>query len=102
MALVEAVIDAIEAEDLLANVRRLSLEIRARCRMGPVVDIQGQGFLLGLRTTRPAREVLGDLLARGVLAGGSADPYVVRLLPPLNLAAEHVELLAAALAEIPA
>jgi acetylornithine/succinyldiaminopimelate/putrescine aminotransferase len=99
-ALIAAVIAAIEEEDLLARVRRLSRRIRETCQVGPVESIQGEGFLLGLRTTRPAREVQGELLARGILTGTSADPRVVRLLPPLVLGDEHVAALAAALAEI--
>jgi acetylornithine/succinyldiaminopimelate/putrescine aminotransferase len=60
------------------------------------------GFLLGLRTRPPARDVLTALLARGILAGGSADPQVVRLLPPLVLEDSHVDLLVAALRDIEA
>ncbi len=99
-ALIEAVIDAIEEDGLLENVRTQSRRIFETCKVGPVESIQGAGFLLGLRTTRPAREVQAELLARGILTGTSADPRVVRLLPPLVLAAEHVAALAAALAEI--
>jgi acetylornithine/N-succinyldiaminopimelate aminotransferase len=99
-ALIETVIDAIEEEGLLENVRTQSRRIVETCRVGPVESIQGAGFLLGLRTTRPAREVQAELLARGILTGTSADPRVVRLLPPLVLGAEHVAALAAALAEI--
>ena len=38
--------------------------------------------------------MLDALLARDILAGTSADPHVVRLLPPLVLEEEHVDLLA--------
>jgi len=100
-ALIEAVIDVIEEEDLLANVRRLSARIRESCVVGPVVDIQGEGFLIGLRTRRPAREVHLEILEKGIFTGTSADPHIVRLLPPLVLREEHVDTLAAVLAEIP-
>ena len=99
-ALIAATLAAIEEEGLLARVRALSARIRERCAVGPVAGIQGAGLLLGLRTTRPAKEVLDQLLARGILAGASADANVLRLLPPLILLDEHVDLLAAALAEI--
>jgi len=99
-ALIEAVIAAIEEEDLLANVRRLSRRIRESCRVGPVTEVQGAGFLLGLRTERPAREVTAALLERGILTGSSADPHVVRILAPLVLETEHVDRLAHALKEI--
>lgn len=101
-ALVEATLDAIEEEGLLARVRALSEDLRARCVVGPVTAVQGAGYLLGLRTTRPAKEVLAALLERGILVGGSADPHVVRLLPPLVLEPAHVDLLVSALAEVEA
>ncbi len=101
-AMIEAVVAAIRDEDLLANVRRLSARIASECVRGPVAGVQGLGFLLGLRTTRPATAVLKDLRARGILAGGSRDPNVVRLLPPLVLQDAHVDRLAQALSEIPA
>ena len=99
-AVVEAVIDAIENEGLLANVRRISKLIRDTCVIGPVTGTQGEGFLLGLRTRRPASEVQSALLARDILAGTSADPRVLRLLPPFTLGESHVELLRAALTGI--
>jgi acetylornithine/N-succinyldiaminopimelate aminotransferase len=99
-AAIEAVIATIREEGLLENVRELSARIRARCQVGPVMAIQGAGFLLGLVCSRPAREIQAELLERDILAGTSADPRVLRLLPPLTLQPEHVDRLAAALAEI--
>jgi acetylornithine/N-succinyldiaminopimelate aminotransferase len=100
MALVEAVIATIEADGLLARVRRLSARLRSECLAGPVEAVQGVGFLLGLRTVPPAKDVLARLRGKGILAGGSADPHVVRLLPPLVLEDAHVDELVAALKEI--
>lgn len=99
-AAVEAVLDAIREEDLLANVRRVSALLRERCLTGPVTRIQGEGFLLGLCTRVPAKQVQQALLERDILTGTSGDPAVLRLLPPFTLGAEHVELLAAALSEL--
>ena len=99
-AVIEAVIEAIESEGLLARVRSLGALIRSRCIVGPVVDHQGAGFLTGLRTSLPARQVHAALLERGILAGTAADPNIVRLLPPFVLEPEHVELLRAALLDI--
>jgi len=100
-AVIEAVIDSIREEGLLDNVRRVSALIRATCVTGPVVATQGEGFLLGLRTRLPAKQVQATLLERGILTGTSGDPQVLRLLPPYTLGEEHVALLAAALREIP-
>ncbi len=96
-AVIEAVIDSIETEGLLANVRCISALIRETCQVGPVVGSQGAGFLLGLRTNRPAKDVQRELLERDILAGTSADPNILRLLPPFILDESHVRLLREAL-----
>lgn len=99
-ALIEAVLDTLMADDLPARARGFEAAVRAQCVVGPVTAVQGAGCLLGLRTTPPARAVLAALRRRGILAGGAADPHIVRLLPPLIVGAEEVARLAAALAEI--
>lgn len=100
-ALVDATLKAIEDEKLLERVQRVSRKIFASCKVGPVESIQGLGLLVGLRTSRPAKEILAELRARGILAGSSHDPNVVRLLPPLIVEESHVDQLTAALRQIP-
>ena len=100
-AMIETVIDVIESEGLLANIRALSQQIRETCVVGPVIGTQGAGFLLGLRTRRPARDVQQELLARDVLTGTSGDPHVVRILAPYVLESQHIVTLRTALASLP-
>jgi len=85
----------------MANVRRVTDYIRKTCIAGPVTGYQGEGFLTGLRTTRPAKAIHAELLERNILTGTSGDPNVIRLLPPYVLQEEHVDVLAAALAALP-
>ena len=99
-AAILAVIETIESEDLLGNVREREAQIRDTCVTGPVQRIQGMGMLLGLVCDRPARDVQLALLQHDILTGTSADKDVLRLLPPLVLQPEHVEHLAVALADI--
>jgi acetylornithine/succinyldiaminopimelate/putrescine aminotransferase len=101
-AVAEAVIDTIESESLLANVRQVSAYIRASCIIGPVTGVQGLGFLLGLKTSRPAKEVQAALLTQNILTGTSADPHILRLLPAYILNEGHVDRLSDALARISA
>ena len=61
---------------------------------------QGAGFLHGLICDRPAKEVQAALLTRDILAGVSADPRVIRLLPPYTLREAEVDLLRAALEDL--
>jgi len=56
-----------------------------------VKAVRGKGLLLGLEMVPgvSAREVQAALLDQGILAGGSVDPRVLRLSPPLTLAPER-------------
>jgi acetylornithine/succinyldiaminopimelate/putrescine aminotransferase len=94
------VIQVIKSERLLDNVRERESQIRARCMTGPVTGIQGMGLMLGLVCDRPAADVQKALLERDILAGTSADPRVLRLLPPLVLRPADVERLAVTLQDI--
>ena len=96
-AAIVAVIDSIDREGLLANVRAREAQIREQCIVGPVRKIQGMGLLLGLHCDRPAIEVRDALLDHDVLTGTSADPDVIRILAPLVLESRHVDHLAEAL-----
>jgi acetylornithine/succinyldiaminopimelate/putrescine aminotransferase len=100
-AAIEAVIEAIESQNLLENVRRVSDYIRRSCIVGPVTASQGEGFLLGLRTSRPAKQIQAELLEGGILTGTASDSHIVRLLPPFILQEEHVDMLRDALASLP-
>jgi len=100
-AAIEAVIEALESERLLEQVRHIGAYIRAQCLVGPVIAQQGAGLLVGLRTRRPAKEVQAELLECGILAGTASDAHIVRLLPPYILQEEHVDMLRDALAELP-
>lgn len=95
-----AVIDTIRKERLLENVRAREAEIREHCVVGPVTSIQGMGLLLGLVCDRPASEIHAHLLDHDILTGTSADPNVIRLLPPLVLQSGHVQRLAETLSSI--
>jgi len=100
-AAIDAVISAIKSERLLDRVRRVGSYIRRTCIVGPVSAHQGAGLLVGLRTTRPAKEIQAELLECGILAGTATDPQVLRLLPPYILQEEHVDMLRDALRDLP-
>jgi len=94
------VIDAIENEQLLENVRRVAKYLRNTCTVGPVIDHQGAGFLHGLVCSRPAKDIQQALLEQNILVGTSDDLNVVRLLPPYILQETHVDFLRGALQDL--
>lgn len=83
-----AVLDTLEAEDLLAHTDRLGKVLAAdiECLDHPLVDhVRGRGLLLGVVLTRPlAKEVEAAAREAGYLVGAT-QPDVVRLAPPLVL-----------------
>ena len=99
-ALIETVIDEIIGNDLMENVRAVSTALLNSLPAGPVESAQGMGFLVGLRCSAPAKLVRDGLLERGILVGTSADPAVIRLLPPLVLGQPHIEELIDALTDM--
>jgi acetylornithine/succinyldiaminopimelate/putrescine aminotransferase len=101
MAAMLATLEVIETEGLLANVAEVGELLRARLVETEGVDeVLGLGFLLGVRTARPAAELQAALLERGVIVGTSDDPNVLRLLPPLVLRQTEAEEFLAAFGEV--
>ena len=100
-ALLTTVIEVIEKEDLMANVRERYAQLADACPVGPVESIQGRGFLLGLRCRPAATQVRDELLESNILVGTSVDPQVIRLLPPLILDDQQMTTLIDNLAGLP-
>ncbi len=71
-------------EALLAGVRAKHDRILAALQGAPGVEaVTGLGLMLGVKTVRPAGEVVKTCMENGVLALTAKDK--VRLLPPLNI-----------------
>ena len=98
MAAVTATLEAIENDRMLANVRRVEDYLRTRLKeVEQVKAVHGRGFLLGIEFNDKAAPVHQALLDRRIITGTSSDPRVLRLLPPLCLSEEHVDLFVTAL-----
>jgi acetylornithine aminotransferase/acetylornithine/N-succinyldiaminopimelate aminotransferase len=98
MAAVAACLDTLVEDDLMARATAIHAQIEEQ--VGPHVEsVRGKGCLLGLELDRPVKPVLDALRDRGVLAGSSADPHVMRLMPPLTSTDDDVTLFADTLAD---
>jgi acetylornithine/succinyldiaminopimelate/putrescine aminotransferase len=101
MAAVTATLEAIEQDEMLANVRAVEAYLRERLKeVEQVVRVRGAGFLLGLEFADKAAPIHQALLERKIITGTSSDPKVLRLLPPLCLRREEVDLFVEALSGI--
>ena len=98
MAAVTATLEAIENDRMLENVKRVESYLRQRLReVEQVVAVHGLGCLLGIEFSDKAATVHQRLLDQKIIMGTSSDPTVLRLLPPLILKEEHVDLFVGAL-----
>jgi acetylornithine/succinyldiaminopimelate/putrescine aminotransferase len=95
-----AVLDVIEDEDLIENVRAIGERLAQGARAMGVPAVQGRGLLLGLRLGRSAAGVQQALFGHRVLTGTAADPEILRLMPPLNFSREEADLLLVALGKV--
>jgi acetylornithine/succinyldiaminopimelate/putrescine aminotransferase len=101
MAAVTATLDAIENDEMLANVNAVERYLRKQLAEVPeVVAIRGRGFLLGLEFRDKVAPIHKALLDRKIITGTSSDPKVLRLLPPLCLKTTNIDIIVTALKEI--
>jgi acetylornithine aminotransferase len=85
-----------EEEGLLANAERVGAALKAGLQRelagvmgdGGVVEIRGQGLMLGIELARPCGELLGRAAQAGLMISVTADK-VVRLVPPLILSEDE-------------
>ena len=99
-----ATLQAIEEENLLENSRLRGEAIRNGLRLAldgvhGVVDIRGEGMMIGIELDRPCAELVAVGRDAGVLINVTADT-VVRLVPPLIYGQAEVDELVAAVSGI--
>lgn len=95
-----ATLAVIADEDLAANAARIGARISAGARALGARHVWGRGLLLGLDCGRPAKQLQQALFARRILTGTSADPNILRIMPPLVLTAQEADVLLAGLREV--
>jgi len=91
-----ATVEVIEAEGLMAKATAAAARLREELKGTVVTEIQGEGLLLGLRSAQAAA-LKKHLMAQNLLVGGSGDPQVLRLMPPLNVSDAALDALIAAI-----
>ena len=77
-------------KDLLLEVQGKSAYLFTHLgRIKNVISVSGMGLMIGLETTKPAREVAEKCLERGLIVLTAKNK--VRLLPPLNIKKEEMD-----------
>src|SRR5271157_5565107 len=85
----------VEEEKLLDNVNKvgayLQHELKLLAEKSPAAkEVRGRGFIQGINLAIPARPIVDEALAEGVLFNSTHDT-VVRFLPPFLLQEKHVD-----------
>ncbi len=85
----------VEEEKLLENVMRVGTYLQEQLkglagRHAAVKEVRGRGLIQGLQLAIPARPIVEEALAEGVLLNSTQDS-VLRFLPPFLLEEKHVD-----------
>ena len=100
MAAVLATLEAIENDEMLRNAKAVENHLREKLREVPnLVTLHGKGCLLGIEFSDECAPVHAKLLENKIITGTSSDANVLRLLPPLCVRIEEIDLLIEALKE---
>jgi acetylornithine aminotransferase len=93
-----------EEEGLLDNAARVGALLSGGLRsefegLAGVVEVRGQGLMIGIELDRPCGALLGQAAAAGLMLSVTAD-RVIRLVPPLILSADEAAQIVAILAPL--
>ncbi|MGE0613063.1 MAG: aspartate aminotransferase family protein [Hyphomicrobiales bacterium] len=97
MAAANATLDIIAEPAFLERVRRAGLRLKQKLaairdeNSGLIEEVRGEGLMIGLRMRVPNTELVSALLAEHVLTVPAGD-NVVRLIPPLVVSDEEIDL----------
>ena len=95
MAVGNAVLDVVLADGFLEHVNDMSLVFRQGLESlkdrypDEIVEVRGQGLLLGIKAKRPVADLIKAVRAEHMLGVGAGD-NVMRLVPPLTVTAEEI------------
>lgn len=87
-----AVLEIIEQESLLDNVKKVSAFIKSELSsINAISKVKGKGLMLGIELEIPVKDLQKQLLyEHKIFTGSSKNPNVLRILPPLGITKEEV------------
>lgn len=92
-AAVEAVLDVMQADNLLDNVNRVGEWLLTELKkIDGIKEVRGQGLMIGIEFDEPVKDIRRKLLFEERVFTGVSGINTIRLLPPLSLTMEQAEL----------
>jgi acetylornithine aminotransferase len=97
-----AVLETIESEQLIDHVQEVSNWFQDELKsLSAIKAIKGKGLMLGVEFDFPIKELRTKLLNDyHILTGASANPNLLRILPPLSITIDEISPFSKALKEI--
>lgn len=88
-----SVLNVIEEEALMENVNLVSSHFLEKIKeVDGIKSIKGKGLMLGVLFDFPVSEMRKALIfEEGIFTGGSADPNLLRILPPLSVTKVEID-----------
>ena len=88
----EAVLDVIDEENLLDNVKRVGeYLINELSQIECIKEVRGRGLMIGIEFDEPIKEIRSRLLFEEHVFTGVSGTNVIRLLPPLSLTMDEAK-----------
>ena len=87
------VLEVIEEENLMQNAKEISAYfIEKASTIAEIKNIKGRGLMLGLEFNFPIAELRKKLIFnQHIFTGSAKNPNLLRILPPLTIKKEHVD-----------
>ena len=97
-----SVLNVIEEEALMENVDMVSAHFLQKIKeVEGIVSIKGKGLMLGVLFDFPVAEIRKSLIfEEGIFTGGSSDPNPLRILPPLSVTKNEMNVFIEALKRV--
>lgn len=97
-----SVLEVIEEENLMQNALNISDYFQVKAKLIPNLKaVKGRGLMLGLEFEFPISELRKKLIyEHHIFTGGAKNPNVIRVLPPLTIHKQHIDLFIDATCEV--
>jgi acetylornithine/N-succinyldiaminopimelate aminotransferase len=95
-----AVLEVIEKYALMQNAETVGNYLISELKKLPkIIEVRGRGLMIGIELPEELKDVKKNLLFKHKIFTGEAKPYVIRLLPALNITKTEADIFLAALRE---
>ena len=93
-----AVLEVIESDHLLKNAEEVGSYLIEELRKLPgILEVRGKGLMIGIELPDHLKHIKKNLLMNHHIFTGEAKPYVIRLLPALNISKTEADIFLTAL-----